>query len=696
MGNGYAGKILKLDLTNLTAEVIQTSKYESWVGGHGMGSALFWDLCEDKTVKGTDPKNVVTIMSSPLSGTVAPSVSGRTEVQGIGLQGFPIPWYTRSNFGGRFSAMLKYAGWDGIAVVGKAPRPVWVNVVNSKVTFEEAKDLWGLDTWETQEEIWASVTKGRQDGAWGELTAGRDGGRSTQRPAVLTIGPNAERFAPLASLIHDAGNGAGQGGFGGVFASKNLKAVSVLGTGGVEIADPQAMMEARLWAQQYAYAGHADNPNTYVGMQGMSAPPGNAIRMYSDGVKSRPQACVGCLRSCRGRTHNGSGNESSCIDFHWFTPQDKQAHGGFITANTAAATDLLQRYGMNASTFMAITLWFQDLIAMGVLGAGKEIDTKLPIGQFGNVEFAAALLKSIAENTDIGADLAKGLPQAATKWGRYEKDTNSGILPIQEWGYAHHYDARTETEWGLASILGERDINGHDFDFPLYWTPTLNAMQGKTPDVSAEELAKIFKKKLAPFHDEMMIDYSDEGIYSEGVVKATAWLLYYGRFWKNSVLYCDWAWADFVNPYGPNYEGMTPEGEPKFLNAVTGGDMSFEDGMELGRKIWNMDRAIWILQGRHRDQEVFTGYTYDVPSNGGQTSFELPYTLPVYEDGKWEYKSVAGRTLDRKKFEGVKTMFYEFEGWDPKTGWPTRECLQKLGLSEVADELEKAGKLGVA
>jgi len=696
MNNGYAGKILKVDLTNQKFEEIPTKKYEQWVGGHGLGSAVFWDLCEDKTVLGTDPKNVLTVMTSPLSGTLAPSVSGRTEVQGIGLQGYPVAWFTRSNFGGRFSAQLKYAGWDGIAVVGKAPDKVWVNIVNGKATFEDATDLWSLDTWETQEEIWASVTNGRDDGDWGEVGTTRDSGRSTQRPAVLTIGPNAEKYGPLASLIHDTGNGAGQGGFGGVFASKNLKAISVMGTGSVEIADPQALMDARLWSMKFAYAGHAEDPNTYVGMQGFSAPPGNAIRMYGDGVKSRPQGCLACMRTCRGRTSTGSGNESSCIDFHWFTPQDKQAHGGIITANTAAATDSLQRFGMNAMSFMAMTLWFQELLAQGLIGKGKEIDTDLPFDQFGTAEFARALHESIAENTDIGADLALGLAQCAKKWGRYEKDTTSGILPIQEWGYAHHYDARTEAEWGYASILGDRDINGHDLDFPCYWTPTLNALQGREPDVSAARLAEIMGKKLVPFNDPLMIDYSDEGIYEEPVVKVTAWMLYYGRFWKNSVLYCDWAWADLVNPYGPDYEGMTPEGEPKFLNAVTGNDITFAEGMEIGRKIFNLDRAVWALQGRTREQEVFTNYTYDVPSNGGQTSFELPYILPVHEDGEWKFKSVAGRTLDRDKVEKVKTMFYEFEGWDPKTGRPTRASLEKLGLGQVADELEVAGKLGVA
>jgi len=209
MANGYAGKIMKIDLTTKTVEEIETAQYEQWGGGHGIGSALFWDLCEDKTVDGTDPKNVVTIMTSPLSGTLAPTVAGRTEIQGIGLQSSPRGWFTRSNFGGRFSTQLKYAGWDGIVILGKSDTPVWINILDDKVTFEDASDLWGLDTWETQEDIWRTLEF--EQGAWRNADGRRDSGRTTQRPAVLTCGPNAEKWGPLACLIHDAGNGAGQG-----------------------------------------------------------------------------------------------------------------------------------------------------------------------------------------------------------------------------------------------------------------------------------------------------------------------------------------------------------------------------------------------------------------------------------------------------------------------------------------------------
>jgi len=107
MNNGYAGKILRIDLTGRKISTIPTSKYEPWVGGHGMGSAIFFDLVKDKTIDGFDPANVVTLMTSPLSGTLAPGAAGRTEVQAIGVQSYPIGWFTRSNFGGRFSARTK-------------------------------------------------------------------------------------------------------------------------------------------------------------------------------------------------------------------------------------------------------------------------------------------------------------------------------------------------------------------------------------------------------------------------------------------------------------------------------------------------------------------------------------------------------------------------------------------------------------
>ena len=191
---GYAGKILIVNLTDRTSQTIDTEPYIEWVGGHGMASKLFWDYCEDKTVEAVDPGNVLVFAATPFSGAVVPAASARCEFTGISP--FSLPeWYNRSSMGGRLAGMMKEAGYDACVVRGKAEAPVWISVVNDQVTFNDATDLWGLDTFECQERIWEEVTHGTAPGSWYELTKGRDGGRTTQRPSVICIGPAGENLA---------------------------------------------------------------------------------------------------------------------------------------------------------------------------------------------------------------------------------------------------------------------------------------------------------------------------------------------------------------------------------------------------------------------------------------------------------------------------------------------------------------------
>jgi aldehyde:ferredoxin oxidoreductase len=68
--------------------------------------------------------------------------------------------------------------------------------------------------------------------------------------------------------------------------------------------------------------------------------------------------------------------------------------------------------------------------------------------------------------------------------------------------------------------------------------------------------------------------------------------------------------------------------------------------------------------------------------------------LPGKENGKWGYYGYSLRTLDRNRFDEFKTHFYELQGWDVASGYPTRETLESLEMGYVADELEVHGKLG--
>ncbi len=112
----------------------------------------------------------------------------------------------------------------------------------------------------------------------------------------------------------------------------------------------------------------------------------------------------------------------------------------------------------------------------------------------------------------------------------------------------------------------------------------------------------------------------------------------------------------------------------------------FLDGILIGKRIWNLDQAIWSLQGRHRDMVTFADYLY---TRDGATWDGFPEYMPGIRDGEWDYVVTSGRRFDREKFEEFKTRFYRFQGWDPATGHPSRDTLEALGLNAAADALEK-------
>lgn len=697
---GHAGKILHLKLSDLSYEVIDTEKYREWGGGHGLGTALFWDLCKDKTLTdGRHEKNVVVVASSPFSGTTAPAAGGRCEVTGIGYGQVPVSWYTRSNFGGRFSATMKFAGWDAVVISGRAEKPVWVDVRDDRIEFRPADNLWGRDTRATQLDIFKIIEQetGQDFGGWRSLPAKGDAtGYTTQKPAVLCIGPAGENQSMMSSLIHDAGNGAGQGGFGAVWGFKNLKAISLHGTGSVRIADPAAMLQAR-FKEKELYGQDYENADFYSW--------GSLSRIYTAtfvGLASkrrRTQACQGCVSGCRSRYDIGYGNEVSCQETSWYGSYASRYYKG-KTGKIAQVGMKVAQYcnmmGVNSYPLEHGLDWLEKLWHEGLLGPGKKIHTDLDFGRIGSLKFAKELLDCIALKKDIGKDLAEGFVPTAIKWGR-KKDWDEGELLFPYWGMPEHgYDPRAEVEWGFASIMTDRDINSHDFNL-LFWKPTISVAYGMRPRISAEDAARLVADKLKPYVDgPECIDYSDGNIYSDAVLNLVRWFLRYSRFWKNSALLCDLRWADLFDTNAPDNIGATahPEvGEQVYWNAITGENISFVDGLERGYKIWYLDNAIWTLQGRHRDMAVFADYIFDKKMSEGE--FFPFYFWPCRDkDGSWAYRDVMHRHLDRKKFEEWKTRFYLAEGCDPETGWPIRSTLEKLGLVRVADELKKHEKLG--
>jgi len=685
---GFAGKILLVNLTTGKISALDSARYEMYGGGHGTGTALFWDLCvapgDWDLQDAYDPRNIVALMTGPLAGTGI-AFAGRTSVSGLAAQTWPVNWFGHSNFGGSFAPTLKLAGWDGVVVQGKSESPVYINIADDRVTIEDARPLWGLNVWETQEEIWkmngvrAPVRYGSE---WQKL----GNGHSTQRPSIVTIGPAGEKLSRIASLVHAGGSGAGQGGFGGVFGSKNLKAIAVAGTGSIRVANPAAVLEARKWFE-------ASFP-----MSGQRGPG----RELKPGVS----CCMGCNRGCHSRSQIQGVDSDSCTELVWYSlpsPPYKRTP----TSDMWKASDFVQKLGLNASDlcFMGAASfealpgseigsicpantgagWYvKRLYDMGVIGPGKKVDTApLPMEAYDRVEFAEIFALAIAHRIGIGNLLADGLVRFAERIGRIG-DLN-GILRLPAWGYMDHWTMPT-VEWAYGNLMDSRDINNHDMQL------------GPTKLMSCGDFVRLLASATPPHADDpFMFDYSWQGeqayrtgIYSDHKAKFVAWHQHYATYYKESALFCDWAMGNYFNPSNPDGRGATPEAEPRFLNAVTGKNRTFQDGIEIGRRAWNLKRSIFVLQGRTRESEKFAGYMY----RPGASMANFGTTLPVFDGSAWDWVDCKALYLDDAGVERWKTAFYRIEGWDEETGCPRRKTLEGLGLKHVADTLQSRNRLG--
>jgi len=129
---------------------------------------------------------------------------------------------TDGSMGGRMAARLKYAGYDGIILQGKAHQPVYLMIDNNRVEIRDARDLWGKGCHET--EVMLRKTLGR------EFT-------------ICSIGPAGENLIPFACITSDLYRQSGRGGVGAVMGSKNLKAIAVRGTGDVRVPDIKNLMK---------------------------------------------------------------------------------------------------------------------------------------------------------------------------------------------------------------------------------------------------------------------------------------------------------------------------------------------------------------------------------------------------------------------------------------------------------------------
>jgi aldehyde:ferredoxin oxidoreductase len=215
--DGYLGRLLVVDLTagRVAEEELNSEYARRFIGGSGLAARYTYDMIDADTDP-LGPENPLIFMTGPLVGTQAPSCSryvicARSPHTGL---------WGESNVGGFMGPQLRFAGYDGIVIKGRADEPVYLFVHDGEAELRDASQLWGLDTYRTQQAIRDEL-----------------GERSVR---TACIGPGGENLVKYAAVISDQGRAAGRSGMGAVMGSKKLKAVVCRGKGSVPLADKGA------------------------------------------------------------------------------------------------------------------------------------------------------------------------------------------------------------------------------------------------------------------------------------------------------------------------------------------------------------------------------------------------------------------------------------------------------------------------
>ncbi|MEE8442689.1 MAG: aldehyde ferredoxin oxidoreductase N-terminal domain-containing protein, partial [Dehalococcoidia bacterium] len=150
----YAGKILKVDLTNeiITEEILDDATLRKWVGGVGFGAKYLYEEVPT-TAQWDDPENRLIVASGPLGGTRA----GGSGTISISAKGCLTNGATSTQANGFMGAYMKFAGYDAVVFHGIAKRWVYLYMHDGTAELRDAEQLLGKDTWKTEDAVKAEL-----------------------------------------------------------------------------------------------------------------------------------------------------------------------------------------------------------------------------------------------------------------------------------------------------------------------------------------------------------------------------------------------------------------------------------------------------------------------------------------------------------------------------------------------------------
>ena len=598
---GWTGTILRIDLTKgtVTREATDLKVAHDYIGARGLGGHIIRTEVDPKT-DALSPENKLIFAPGPLTGTFAPS-AGRYNVVTKGPLNDVL---AASNSGGAFGPELKYAGYDAVVIEGKAAKPVYVWIRDAEVEIRDAGAIWGHDTHDTTDLVRAETDEDAK---------------------VACIGPAGEHLALLANIMNEMHRAAGRTGVGAVMGSKNLKAVAVMGSGAVEVADPEgfkaAVMKARQMIQAHPVGGAGLKAyGTAVLMNILNQTGALPTRNFQDGyfptadktggetvaakLLVRPKGCFSCIISCGRVTkvdnpaYQGFG-EGPEYEPDWSFGADCGVDD--LDAITKAQY-LTNEYGLDAISMGSTIACAMELFERGIITTKDTDGVQLT---FGNAAAMVEMVRKAGEGEGFGAKLAQGSYRLAESYGHpeYSMTCKKQEMPA--------YDPRGVQGIGLNYATGNRGgchVRGYTIAIEILQNGAVmdpHITEGKAGlDITFQDLTAALDSSGACL-------FSTFGIGGAELVE--------------------------------------------MLSALTGVDYTLDEFMRIGERIWNQER-LWNLQvGYTKADDTLPKRLLTEPIKTGPSKGEISH-------------------LDQMLPE-----YYGLRGWDDN-GVPTKAKLKELAL----------------
>ena len=614
----WTRKILRVNLTagTCTAEPLNMEWANDYLGQRGLATKYLAEEIDPKCDP-LSPENKMIMATGPLTGTMA-STAGRYSVITKGPLTNAIAC---SNSGGFLGNEFKNAGWDMIIFEGKSPEPVYLWISNDHVELRSAEALWGKSAWET-DDILHQIHQDPQI-------------------RIACVGRTAEAGCLYSGVINDKHRAAGRSGVGTVMASKNLKAVAVRGTLGVGNIDDigkffSAVNDGKKVLADNAVTGQGlpaygtqvlmnvmngvGGLPSYnmknVGFEGAQNISGEAMHepRASDGKANLTTnaACFGCTIAC-GRI--------STVDKTHFSVENKPqywgASGGLeyesawsLGADTGIDdlnTITFVNFLCNEDGFDPITYGCTVAAAMEMFEAGDLTleDTGGIELRFGSSEAFIAATEALVSGVGFGKELGMGSKRLCEKYGRPDLSMQVKGLEFPA------YDPRGLQGIGLnyaTSNRGACHVRGYTVASEILGIPVKTE---QTATDGKPELVKAFQDATA------LVD-------SAGLC-----------------LFTTFAWG--MDNIAPQVDGACE------------GDWSVEKCLEVGERIWNLERQFNNDAGFTSDDDKLPKRMLEQAIVGGPTDGQV---------------NRLGEMLPK---------YYEIRGWTDK-GEITAETKARLSL----------------